>query len=105
MRTSRRGIAAVAVAAVCLVGTTSCSAYGKCKPLQRATPKPEAATFYRHANEGAVYRVGAKTYCLVADQVQMAAFGGFAQVKVVAPSVDFMRGKSPVEGMTCRLPQ
>lgn len=58
-------------------------------------PSPPAAVliaprFYRHANELSVYRVSQTTACLVTNPQQMHKFGGFAQVKVVPSSVDFL---------------
>lgn len=52
--------------------------------------------FLRRSNENAVYRLygrGADA-CQVANEAQMAAFGGFQQVRVVPPSSDLARGRS-----------
>jgi hypothetical protein len=51
-----------------------------------------------------VFRVDGNTYCLVVDEKQMEAFGGFGKVRVVAPSVNFMRGKTAVAGLRCTDP-
>jgi hypothetical protein len=60
--------------------------------------------FYRRSNEPAVYRltgngvapgIGADI-CQVVNEQQMAAFGGFGQVKVVQPTSEIGRGRNPV---------
>lgn len=100
----RRRVSVLVAAAVCCILTVACSGYGKCKPPVPAGLDSEQAAFYRHSNEQSVYRVSKKTYCLVISEKQMAAFGGFPQVRVVPPSVDFKRGKSPVAGLACPTP-
>ncbi|MBS7792393.1 hypothetical protein KTR66_20540 [Roseococcus sp. SDR] len=60
--------------------------------------------FYRRTNETAVYRLyGVGTVagigtdiCHVVNEQQMASFGGFRLVKVVAPTSDLGRGRGPV---------
>lgn len=57
---------------------------------------PVAPGFYRYLNGTAVYKIApAGRACVVADVEQMQAFGGFAQVKVVDPSINVLAG---VEG-------
>jgi hypothetical protein len=49
--------------------------------------------FYRHSDEPTVYYVRSQSdACVVLTMEQMEAYGGLAQVKVVAPSVDFLSG-------------
>lgn len=66
--------------------------------------------FYRRSNETAVYRlygvgvvsgVGADI-CHVVNEQQMAAFGGFRQVRVVAPTSDLARGRGAVSPCNTR---
>ena len=64
----------------------------------------DQVAFYRHSNEQSVFRVSKRTYCLVISEAQMAAFGGFPQIHIVPPDVDFKRGKSPVAGLACPTP-
>jgi len=61
----------------------------------------DSASYFRHTNDRAVFRVDTKTYCLVVDERQMAEFGGFSKVKVVPQSMNFLRGKTPVAGLRC----
>ncbi len=96
-----RPIATAGLIALCCALTAGCSA----KDTANDTGAPRLETvdvhFYRHADEPSVYRVSKTMYCLVKDEAQMAAFGGFDQVRVVAPNVDFKRGKKPVHLVYC----
>jgi hypothetical protein len=49
--------------------------------------------FYRRSNEPAVYRLFDGSICLVVNEQQMAAFGGFKLVKIVKPTSDLARGR------------
>ena len=60
--------------------------------------------FYRRSNEPAVYRLSGRGVvpnvgpgiCRVANERQMAAFGGFRKVMVVEPESELGRGRGPV---------
>jgi hypothetical protein len=89
----------LAVATLSLFGcSTNCTGSG----TSRSTV--DTATYFRHQNDPSVFRVDGNTYCLVVDEKQMEAFGGFGKVRVVAPSVNFMRGKTAVAGLRCTDP-
>jgi hypothetical protein len=90
-------------ATFCVVLAAGCSGHGKCSPSSGPL-ESEKVAFYRHSNEQAVFRVSATMYCLVISESQMAAFGGFAQVRVVPPGLDFKRGKTPLPGLACPTP-
>ncbi len=104
MTGSTRVGAVTALAGVCCLMIVGCSGAGRCTTPKGAALESRDAVFYRHSNEQAVFRVSDTTYCMVTDPGQMAAFGGFAQVRVVPPSVDFKRGKAPLQGMNCPTP-
>ena len=90
--------------------TLVCAAAAGCAPetaSHRSGGAPlemENVRFYRHDDEQSVFRVSKTQYCLVADPAQMAAFGGFDQVRVVPPSIDFRRGKKAMAGGYCPSP-
>lgn len=100
---ARRRAAAAGLAVLCVLAA-ACARKDDAPKQGAAVLETQDVRFYRHANERAVFRVSKTMYCLVRDEAQMAAFGGFAQVEVVAPNVDFKRGKTPVRLMYCPSP-
>lgn len=98
-----RAVASAALIVLCAASIAGCSP----KDATRAGAAPlenDDVHFFRHSNEQAVFRVSKTLYCVVADPSQMEAFGGFAQVRVVPPSVDFKRGKKAAAGGYCASP-
>jgi pyruvate/2-oxoglutarate/acetoin dehydrogenase E1 component len=104
MRIARRA-AGVALIAACCGTAAACSPAKTASHAVAGAPLEMADVhFYRHADDQTVYRVSKTRYCVVVNEEQMNAFGGFAQVQVVPASVDFKRGRTSAAPPGCSSP-
>jgi len=75
------------------------SVHPQSEPTANATSSQGAAIapgFYRRQNDPTVFKIGAgRTGCVVANEEQMALYGGFGKVRIVDPSTDL---KGSIDG-------